>query len=66
MKYSKEDYLKLEGEIWALQVLANEVRLDCRRMGWSGEAALIQAMQDGLKALYRAKMALKKDIPGDF
>ena len=66
MKYSKEDYLKLEGEIWALQTLANEVRLDCKRMGWSGEAALIQSMQDGLKVLYRAKMELKKNTPGNF
>ena len=66
MKYSKEDYNRLDGELWGLQILANEVRLDCRRMGWTGEASLIQMMQDGIKAMRRARDEAKRNVSGDF
>jgi len=38
----------LYGQLEALTSLANSVRLDCSRRGWSYRASIIKAMQDGL------------------
>jgi hypothetical protein len=39
----------LHGQLESLKNLANDVRLNCSRKGWSYEASIIKSMQDGLK-----------------
>jgi len=42
---------EVRGEVWALCILANEVRLDCTRNGMPMHAAAIQMMQSALKQI---------------
>jgi len=39
----------LHGQIKALSMLANQIRLECKRKRWDFEAAAIHAMQEALK-----------------
>ena len=44
---NSESYL--HGQIRAFCMLANEIRLECKRNRWDFEAATINAMQEALK-----------------
>jgi len=44
---------ELNGQLWALRQLANDVRLDCKRNGRHMEAGAIQMMQDALRQIRR-------------
>jgi len=45
----------LHGQLAALNILANSVRLDCSRHGWTYEASIIKTMQDGLRQCWIEK-----------
>jgi hypothetical protein len=51
---TRDDYI-ISGQLRALQLLANEVRLDCARHGWHADAWTIKVMQDGIRALARIR-----------
>ena len=45
--------IQIQGQLEALRILANEVRLNCKRYGMPMEASAIQMMQDVLRQIRR-------------